>query len=91
MCPRNDNGSRIFFHDKTTNFLRVYLVSTDSSDNIFVVGSGGSPGDIYLWKYSSSGTKIWTQVSSSTSDDGGNGGITIISIIITIFTIFYCY
>ena len=56
--------------------------TTDSSDNIYVTGysEGGLDGntssekkDIFLAKYNSSGTKLWTKQLGSSADDYGHG------------------
>ena len=57
-------------------------VTTDSSDNIYLTGythggldgnTSSGKGDIFLLKYNSSGTKQWTKLLGTSSDDRGNG------------------
>jgi len=71
----------------TSSIDKGYGVTTDSSGNIYVTGytTGGLDGntflgggvvlggDIFLVKYSSSGTKQWTKQLGTSSDDWGEG------------------
>jgi len=79
----NSSGTKQWTKQLGTSRTNVgYDVTTDSSDNIYITGytQDGLDGntsmgevDIFLVKYNSSGTKQWTKLLGTPSDDWGLG------------------
>jgi uncharacterized delta-60 repeat protein len=77
LMKYNSSGTKLWTKQLgTSSDERGNGVTTDSSGNIYVIGvTGGifSGGDIFLVKFNSSGTELWSKQLGTSSDDLGIG------------------